>query len=937
MVKISHICTLTGGNSSFTTQIADLTVAEVGGKLVLVAATQRGGGLSTYQVDGSDRALRAVDLRAYAPGTGLLNLPEATVMDLNGRDLVFPIGATGGSPVGLDAGGRMTPATATGLPISDQTVVARHFTINGTDYLVTAQRGELGFSLHRQTAQGTFVAAGESLLSLTSPLADAQIDDIAIVQVGTRTMVFAASSLGNFLCSHMIGPGGQISSGQYLGVERGVGFNTPTALAATQVAGKPYLVMASADASSLTVLEISPTGALTPRDHIIDELGTRFQGVTALATVTLGNRSFVFAGGNDGGLTMYRMLPDGRLLWLANLTDTDQTTLAAVTTIEAVAINGKIALFVASGNETGITQFQVDPGTAGLSGVSTDGVARGGAGSDLLIGGATTYRIEGGGGDDILIANGRPVRMRGGTGADIFVAAEVGGRIIIEDFQPGIDRLDLSFLGMLRSTYQLVISPQRDGAKIFYGDTSITLVTADGRGLPRGFFTEEMFPNAHYLSPMERTLIIGTDGAELLQADFGGSRVLAHAGNDTILGSAADDWLAGGRGDDSISGGAGNDTLHGQFGNDRLFGDGGDDKISGWWGDDWIVGGEGNDDLRGQSGNDTLIGGPGNDVLISGGDEDLLLGGDGDDTLYGQRGNDRLEGGGGNDRLVDKAESNYLDGGDGHDFLWTGVGQDTILGGAGNDTIIAQGGRDHIDGGDGNDTIKAGADNDTVFGGAGHDTIWGEGGDDIINAGDGNDSVSGGTGHDSILGGGGNDTIRGFSGNDTIRGGDDDDWLLGDGGNDLLYGDQGRDTLQGGNGDDLLAGGGGNDLLVGGPGRDTLIGGDGDDTLIGGGGADTLSGGAGTDHFVFRSPREMGTGAGADRVTDFTSGQDIVDFSGLGLSYIGTAAFSGDSQLRILDTSAGLRLQIDLDGNGRSDLEVLLLGTHILNLSDLLL
>lgn len=937
MVKIRHVGTYIGKNASFTTQISDLTAAKVDGKLVLLAATQSGGGISSYSFSDAGSPLQAVDMRAYTPGTGLLNNPEATTVQIDGKNIVLPIGATGGSAVNLNSSGKMTGLDKTGLPITDNTVVARHFAINGTDYMVTAQRGELGFSLFRQDASGKFVAAGGSLLPMKSSMKDAQIDDISIAQVGSRTMIFAASSLGNFLCSHIVSSAGKISGGQYLGVEREVGFNTPTALSTTQVDGKPYLIMASSKASSLTVMRINPNATLSPQDHIIDELGTRFQGVSTIQTVTMDGRSFVFAGGTDGGLSMYRLLPDGRLLWVANLIDDDDKTLAAVSAIEAVAVNGKIALFVASGKETGITQFEIDPGKAGISGISNDGVARGTDDSDLLIGGGTTNRIEGGKGDDVLVANGQPVRLKGGDGADVFVASEVNGRIIIEDFEVGTDRLDLSFLGMLRSTYQLVISPQSYGAKIFYGKTSITLITADGRSLSKDFFTNEMFPNAHYVPKLSRTLIIGTDNDDMLQADFSGSKILAHAGNDTVLGGVSDDWLAGGRGNDSINGGAGNDTLHGQYGDDRLFGGPGNDKISGWWGNDWIVGEDGNDDLRGQSGNDTLIGGPGDDVLISGGDEDHLLGGDGNDTLYGQRGDDRLEGGAGNDRLVDKAESNYLDGGDGDDFLWTGVGKDTILGGNGNDTVIAQGGRDYIDGGDGNDTIKAGADRDTVFGGLGNDTIWGEGGDDIIDAGAGDDSVSGGTGHDSVLGGTGRDTIRGFSGNDTLRGGADDDSILGDGGDDFLYGDDGNDTLQGGNGVDFLDGGAGNDLLVGGPGNDTLQGGAGNDTLIGGGGTDTLTGGSGADHFVFRSGREMDKGAAADQITDFTRGTDIVDLSGFGLTYIAGARFSGENQLRIENTSAGIRLQIDTDGNGQSDFEVILLGVHTLDAGDLLL
>jgi hypothetical protein len=67
----------------------------------------------------------------------------------------------------------------------------------------------------------------------------------------------------------------------------------------------------------------------------------------------------------------------------------------------------------------------------------------------------------------------------------------------------------------------------------------------------------------------------------------------------------------------------------------------------------------------------------------------------------------------------------------------------------------------------------------------------------------------------------------------------------------------------------------GDDVLIGGTGADVLSGGDGDDRIDGGAGDDVLTGGAGRDRFVF------GVGMqGADRITDFTYGSDVIDLDG---------------------------------------------------------
>ncbi len=221
---------------------------------------------------------------------------------------------------------------------------------------------------------------------------------------------------------------------------------------------------------------------------------------------------------------------------------------------------------------------------------------------------------------------------------------------------------------------------------------------------------------------------------------------------------------------------------------------------------------------------------------------DTLRGGDGDDVLRGRGGDDMLIGGAGNDSLL---------GGTGNDTLDGGPGNDVLLGDSGDDILRGRSGDDRLDGGAGNDRLLGGAGNDTLDGGRGNDQLWGHTGDDTLRGRDGNDMLDGGDGDDRLFGGTGNDTLGGGIGDDLVRGHQ---------GDDLLRGHSGDDTLEGEDGDDRLFGGHGNDRIVGGAGDDVLTGHEGSDT------------------FVF-------TGRfGADRVTDFAVGEDLLDLRGLGLS-----------------------------------------------------
>jgi Ca2+-binding RTX toxin-like protein len=135
-----------------------------------------------------------------------------------------------------------------------------------------------------------------------------------------------------------------------------------------------------------------------------------------------------------------------------------------------------------------------------------------------------------------------------------------------------------------------------------------------------------------------------------------------------------------------------------------------------------------------------------------------------------------------------------------------------------------------------------------------------------------------------------------------------------------------------------LNGGDGFDFLRGGNLADTINGGNGNDKIEGAGGADILTGGAGVDVFRYQSANASGLGAAADQITDFVIGTDKLGFALMdadavtpgdqAFSFLGTGAFSntGVGQIRYQNSGANLLVQIDSDGNGVADMEVVLQG-----------
>ncbi|HWX50725.1 MAG TPA: glycerophosphodiester phosphodiesterase family protein [Roseomonas sp.] len=203
---------------------------------------------------------------------------------------------------------------------------------------------------------------------------------------------------------------------------------------------------------------------------------------------------------------------------------------------------------------------------------------------------------------------------------------------------------------------------------------------------------------------------------------------------------------------------------------------------------------------------------------------------------------------------------------------------------------------DRLNGGEVIDYISGGDGDDVIRGRGGNDVLLGGNDDDRLDGGEGDDGLYGQAGDDRLFGGAGNDRLFGNDGDDRLDGGKGGDRLSGGAGADRLNGGEGDDVLLGEAGDDVLIGGAGADRLDGGAGADRLVGGEGGDVLIGGAGADVLIGEAGADRFVF------GPGSGADRIADFTVGEDRIEVSGYGIADFAAlqiAALDGNAVIQL--------------------------------------
>ncbi|MBU2956245.1 hypothetical protein Q4511_03215 [Paracoccus sp. 1_MG-2023] len=402
MIAYRHVTTFGVTQQRWLSSITDLVIAEVGGELTLLAATQVGGGLSSYRLSGAGTAITALRTRAYSSSATFQGDPELHLLDVAGSPMVH-LGSLGGAAdqaVGLQpSNGALTAfGRLFGTDLGERLTALGQVATAGGTVVFSASGDGLVLQTHRMDADGRLTVADSATLPVPAGSTDAHLDHVLAAEVEGRTVLIAASGNGNFLSTHLMSATGRLSGGQVYSAANGAGFDLPSAMVVVQFADAGFVVLGGAGSNSLSVFAIGADGTIARADHVLDEGGTRFQSVTALESVVIGDRAFLFAGGADDGITVLTMLPDGRLVHLATIADTDAMTLADVSDIAAVVVDGQISVVVASSSEAGLTQFVFDPGTLGVTRIAGAGTVSGGASNDILQASGATTRLNGGGG-----------------------------------------------------------------------------------------------------------------------------------------------------------------------------------------------------------------------------------------------------------------------------------------------------------------------------------------------------------------------------------------------------------------------------------------------------------------------------------------------------------------------------------------------------------
>ena len=580
-----------------------------------------------------------------------------------------------------------------------------------------------------------------------------------------------------------------------------------------------------------------------------------------------------------------------------------------------------------------------------IIGSEEDDVIDGGAGKDTLLGGDGNDSLNGGKGNDVLIGGAGNDTYTGGAGADIFVYSKGEGKDVITDYDED-DKVSIasgseSDFDVTTSGNDVVLTFNKnnkitvkdaatkdftyivDGEeKILKVDDPIEYNTKGTAATLTSSYSDEEFKFSASKYPNKLVTLNAASVAHDLS-------ITGNSLANRIIGTDENDTIDGGKGKDTIYGGDGNDIIYGGEGNDLLFGGAGEDTFV-------FKSGEGNDiisDYKAEdiisisSGSVTYAGIKGDDLIYRIGKGTLTLKGAASEKaihFVNSAGKDfylpevpiteiSIASNGKGATLTESFSDDELNVNT-HAELKNFVNNLVTIDASAASHGVA------ITGTKNKNYIIGGDDDDTIIGGKGADTLKGGEGADVF-------VFASGEGNNKILDYNEEDVIQFTSGTPKFKkSGDNVIITLGSkakisvmGAADKIINYIDKDGEEKTYPEDVLKVSGTKVTLlenynsvsfdvttnklvtdykdkiktidasavqqdieiIGNKNNNKITGSAEDDTIYGGKGNDTLTGGDGADIFVYNS------GDGKDVITDYTSGEDIIQFAADAVSSVG--------------------------------------------------
>jgi len=473
---------------------AALEVVSAGGNDVLYVAGTADPTLVALSLDPGLSPLESV---TATPGAGSVGLADLISVVGPSGPALLALGRYDSAPgyYSISVSGTLGAVTALGdgSAIYQRVVTGVSYLAGGESYVAIASFGQPDLQILRLEAGPLAVPTDRLADTPGLPLGDVVALEEAVLH-GQR-MLFAASGFDAGVAAMRIQGDGSLSVTDAHLPDEATGFSYVSALGTAEIGPRAFVLFTATGTDSLHVLRVSAGGRLNEVDVFYDIRETRIANAQALEVFEAADRTFVAVAGGDDGVSVFELTWQGQLVHLTTIADDFPTTLASVSDLAAIVDGDTVRLFASSPTDHGVTELLIDAARSGsvMMGGAVPDTLIVTAGDDEIWGLGRSDFLSGGDGNDCLIDGRGRDTLIGGAGADVFVFVEDGRSDFVEDFEIGVDRIDLSAFDQVYHISALQIGARVGGAVIFVGEDIIRVRDGTGGPIDADLFTQDDF------------------------------------------------------------------------------------------------------------------------------------------------------------------------------------------------------------------------------------------------------------------------------------------------------------------------------------------------------------------------------------------------------------------------------------------------------------
>ncbi len=237
-------------------------------------------------------------------------------------------------------------------------------TVDGTPFLFASSTHDNGLSVFRIAADGTLIENTDNVndgdnvaFHLT------EVSGLATAVVAGTTYLFAASDIEDGVSVFSVSSDGTLSNVANIGDDSILHLNSVRGLTTATVVGTVFLFASGSIDDGISVFSVASNGALTNVDNVSDADNPALQldDVQVLTTAEIDGTTFLFAGGDENGFSVFSVASNGALTHVQSVADADDPAfkLINVSALCTAEVDGTTYLYAFSGPEAGVSIFSV--------------------------------------------------------------------------------------------------------------------------------------------------------------------------------------------------------------------------------------------------------------------------------------------------------------------------------------------------------------------------------------------------------------------------------------------------------------------------------------------------------------------------------------------------------------------------------------------------